>query len=200
MTTSLRCIHPLIPFITEELFQRIEHMSGVQCNTSILQQGYPSVDDYKRWKCDKSEEKRATIEQIIHSLHLICDKLKVQATISGPGASELEDVKRYFTCRAPTIQNFTFAETITQEKNLIHVPIHNSQIVIEIEARNEHRATMIRQLETRLGKLKKDEKLSEKHATHEEVRNGNGFNVTLTIFSYFPSTATEDCCGSEDGM
>lgn len=200
MTTSLRCIHPLIPFITEELFQRIQHMSGVQCNTSILQQGYPTVDDYKRWKCDKSEEKRAIIEQIIHCLHLICDKLKVQATISGPGALELEDVKRYFTCRAPTIQNLTFGEKITQEANLIHVPIDNSEIIIEIEARNEHRATMIRQLETRLGKLRKDEMLSEKHGTHEEVRNGNRFNVTLTMFPYFHSTATEDCCGSEDGM
>ena len=113
---------------------------------------------------------------------------------------QLEDVKRYFTCRAPTIQNLAFAETMTQEKNLIHVPVDNSQIVIEIEARNEHRVTMIRQLETRLGKLRKDEKLSEKHGTHEEVRNGNRFNVTLTIIPYFHSTATEDCCGSEDAM
>nr|VFJ67700.1 MAG: valyl-tRNA synthetase [Candidatus Kentron sp. FM]VFJ69102.1 MAG: valyl-tRNA synthetase [Candidatus Kentron sp. FM]VFK16633.1 MAG: valyl-tRNA synthetase [Candidatus Kentron sp. FM] len=47
LETSLRLIHPLMPFISEEIWQRIAPMAGIQ-GRSIMAQPYPDLDDALR--------------------------------------------------------------------------------------------------------------------------------------------------------
>jgi len=46
LETSLRMLHPLMPFITEEIWQKIATLIGVNtADTSIMLQAYPRVDE-----------------------------------------------------------------------------------------------------------------------------------------------------------
>lgn len=46
LETSLRMVHPLMPFITEEIWQKIATLIGIETsNTSIMLQAYPAVDN-----------------------------------------------------------------------------------------------------------------------------------------------------------
>lgn len=47
LRTALSCIHPIIPFITEELFQRICHLHHKELRVSILEAGFPDAKDWK---------------------------------------------------------------------------------------------------------------------------------------------------------
>jgi len=46
LEASLRMLHPLMPFITEEIWQKIATLTGVEtANTSIMLQAYPRADE-----------------------------------------------------------------------------------------------------------------------------------------------------------
>ncbi|HSG60174.1 MAG TPA: valine--tRNA ligase [Pseudomonadales bacterium] len=46
LETTLRMAHPLMPFITEEIWQRVAPLAGIQGETIMLQ-GYPEADERK---------------------------------------------------------------------------------------------------------------------------------------------------------
>jgi len=62
METLLRLVHPVMPFITEEIWQRTAPLAGVSGNT-IMQQPYPAADDqpYDRAAIEEIEWVKAFI-------------------------------------------------------------------------------------------------------------------------------------------
>ena len=47
LSTWLRLIHPIIPFITEEAWHQISHLIGKEDTSSIMMEPYPKVDETK---------------------------------------------------------------------------------------------------------------------------------------------------------
>ena len=47
LSTWLRLIHPIIPFITEEAWHQISHLIGKEDTSSIMMEAYPKVDETK---------------------------------------------------------------------------------------------------------------------------------------------------------
>jgi valyl-tRNA synthetase len=62
METLLRLVHPVMPFITEEIWQRVAPLAGITGNT-IMQQPYPAPDEhhYDRNAIDEIEWVKAFI-------------------------------------------------------------------------------------------------------------------------------------------
>ena len=51
ITTGLKLLHPLMPFLTEELYQRLQHdFQQGQTVSSILNETYPEYDEWERWE------------------------------------------------------------------------------------------------------------------------------------------------------
>ncbi|MBI4987010.1 MAG: class I tRNA ligase family protein, partial [Rhodocyclales bacterium] len=75
LETSLRLAHPLIPFITEELWQTVAPIAG-RSGASIMQQAYPQAD---LARCDdKAEAWVATLKQMVNA----CRSLRGEMNLS----------------------------------------------------------------------------------------------------------------------
>ena len=61
---GLRMLHPMMPFLTEELWHRLPHYSGFASKTIMLA-GYPKCEG---WKFDDIEEKMKCMLDIVHNV------------------------------------------------------------------------------------------------------------------------------------
>lgn len=81
LDTSLRLLHPLIPFISEELFQRLHHLTGHDVEsggeyTSILERSYPRDVDFIDWSNNQVEEDISLILMIVSKLRSVIKDLE----------------------------------------------------------------------------------------------------------------------------
>ncbi|CAG2100961.1 unnamed protein product [Medioppia subpectinata] len=77
--TGLRLLHPFMPFITEELFQRLARRTGNE-PPSICVTPYPQVDQFE-WKRDEQLENDVSLMQnIIHSVRSLRSEYNLAKT------------------------------------------------------------------------------------------------------------------------
>ncbi|KAH9548136.1 hypothetical protein CY35_11G073900 [Sphagnum magellanicum] len=75
LDTGLRLLHPFMPFLTEELWQRLPQKPGVvKAKSSIMVADYPTV--IQEWRNEEAEAEMAVIEAIVRatrSLRMVYD-------------------------------------------------------------------------------------------------------------------------------
>ncbi|CAK9197057.1 unnamed protein product, partial [Sphagnum troendelagicum] len=75
LDTGLRLLHPFMPFLTEELWQRLPQKPGfVKSKSSIMVADYPTV--IQEWRNEEAEAEMAVIEAIVRatrSLRMVYD-------------------------------------------------------------------------------------------------------------------------------
>lgn len=76
LDTSLRLLHPLIPFISEELFQRLLHLTDQEVTErSILDHAYPNNLDFIDWANSQIENEVSLILHLVSKLRSVTKDL-----------------------------------------------------------------------------------------------------------------------------
>ncbi|KAF9617189.1 hypothetical protein IFM89_035071 [Coptis chinensis] len=73
LDNGLRLLHPFMPFVTEELWQRLPKTSGSCLKESIMISEYPSVT--KKWTNETTESQMDLVEGIVRSLRSLRSQL-----------------------------------------------------------------------------------------------------------------------------
>lgn len=66
---GLRLLHPFMPFVTEELWQRLPRRQSDK--PSIMISTYPSPSQFDAWRNEKIENEMKIVEEIVHQLRSI---------------------------------------------------------------------------------------------------------------------------------
>ncbi|TDH70005.1 hypothetical protein CCR75_006777 [Bremia lactucae] len=87
---SMRLLHPFIPFVTEELWQRIH--KGIE--SSILCAPYPEKSEMTCWIDVDAEERMAFLIEVIHGIRSLCHTVKILSS----KANESEQMTVHIVC------------------------------------------------------------------------------------------------------
>lgn len=74
LETCLRLLHPLMPFITEEIWQSIAPLAG-KTGASLMLQSYPKFDENK--KDLHSEQNLTWLKSVVHSIRIIRSEMNI---------------------------------------------------------------------------------------------------------------------------
>ncbi len=80
---ALRLLHPMMPFLTEELWQRLESAAGAKLGKSISLAAYPVYEEALHDAAAESE--MATMQSIITSARTIRAERKIDRKLNVPG-------------------------------------------------------------------------------------------------------------------
>ncbi len=81
LETLLRLIHPIMPFITEEIWQTVARLLGNN-NTSIMTQSYPIF--HKKWVDEDAEKEMGWLQRIIVAIRTIRSEMNVSPAKMTP--------------------------------------------------------------------------------------------------------------------
>jgi valyl-tRNA synthetase len=119
LETVLRLAHPLIPFVTEELWQAVAPLAGRKTHASIMLAAYPACDPAKL--DDASEGKVRQLKEIAHACRNLRGEMgispaqKVPLFVSGGGETP-RDCAPYLKALAK-LSEVTFIERLPEEAN-----------------------------------------------------------------------------------
>ena len=72
IVTGLKLLHPLMPFLTEELYQRIQHeFLRTDTISSIMVESYPEYDDWKKWEHPQADNDMNNCMDIVYSVRSV---------------------------------------------------------------------------------------------------------------------------------
>ena len=172
LETLLRLLHPIIPFITEEIWQTIQPILNIK-GDSILQQAYPATDD--KHNIPMANDKIAWLQQLIGKLRTIRSEMGVAPNKSikilfqhGTDADKtIIDQLSYF------IKNLTKTESWEWIANDVTPPASASTVINTLDC-HIPLADIIDKDEERNRLLKEIKKLSTEHEkSNHKLNNPN---------------------------
>jgi valyl-tRNA synthetase len=110
----LRCLHPLIPFITEEIWQRVAPVAGIEaCKTSIMIQPFPNAADFAA--DDAAERELLWIQKFILGIRQIRGEMDIapnkhlSVQLQDPAADDLRLLKvhKHYLINLARLENIT---------------------------------------------------------------------------------------------
>ncbi len=159
----LRLIHPFMPFISEEIWQRLPGAN--QAQISIMQQSWPHMQPELVNKND--EEQMEAAFAVINAVRNMraelevnpASRIDIQISASGPARKTLELCTGYIKNLAK-IENLTLVEKYAPEKNRYAVVLKDMHIVMPLEGLVDV-AQQIRKNSLKIEKLKTEIKNKE---------------------------------------
>lgn len=143
LETSLRLLHPYMPFVTEELWQNLKQRlpSGWQKSESIMISAYPEAD--KKAIDPEAERVMESIIEIIHSIRNVRAEHKVESARWIEVQVYAGELKSAITAYSEVIQTLARARPITfldsreeapRGENIVALVLKESEIVIPMES------------------------------------------------------------------
>jgi valyl-tRNA synthetase len=126
----MRCMHPVMPFITEEIWQRLQPLLGQDAQTIMLS-AYPAVAESQQPSVIDSLTAFQAVVQGIRSM-----RSELQLAPSKPAPVILRasgSVKTVFSAHEPMLQSLTKCDRITWIEPDINAPASASCVAGEIE-------------------------------------------------------------------
>ncbi len=138
LSDILRALHPFMPFITEEIWQRLAPETG-----SIVPQSYPQADE--RWFDDQAEDDMSRVQAAIVAVRSLRADLrippgqKVTVTMTAPGEADAQalDSQRECICSLASVESLAIrtapaeppADVLTQVAEGIEVYLHLAETI-----------------------------------------------------------------------
>jgi len=130
----LRVLHPFMPFVTEEIWQRLNGLTGQQDNgiTSIMVQAWPHIEEQMIDK--KTENKLSLIFDIITTIRNLRQELEipVQKNIELVVSTNNKENKELIELISPYIKNLARLSTLKIDKEYKHIKSSITAVIKDI--------------------------------------------------------------------
>ena len=134
LETILRLLHPIMPFITEELWQVIAPLANAKTADSIMLAAYPQAD--KEQIVQTAFDKMAALKDLVEEVRKLRGEMGIAPNVKAPlfveGSAELEGLLKYL----PSLTRLTEAKLVDSLPEAEDAPVavcNGARLMLKVE-------------------------------------------------------------------
>ena len=134
LETILRLLHPIMPFITEELWQVVAHLANAKTADSIMLAAYPQAD--KEQIVQTAFDKMAALKDLVEEVRKLRGEMGIAPNVKAPlfveGSAELEGLLKYL----PSLTRLTEAKLVDSLPEAEDAPVavcNGARLMLKVE-------------------------------------------------------------------
>lgn len=134
LETILRLLHPIMPFITEELWQVVASLANAKTADSIMLAAYPQADKEKI--VQTAFDKMAALKDLVEEVRKLRGEMGIAPNVKAPlfveGSAELEGLLKYL----PSLTRLTEAKLVDNLPEAEDAPVavcNGARLMLKVE-------------------------------------------------------------------
>ena len=134
LETILRLLHPIMPFITEELWQVVAPLANAKTADSIMLAAYPQADKEKI--VQMAFDKMAALKDLVEEVRKLRGEMGIAPNVKAPlfveGSAELEGLLKYL----PSLTRLTEAKLVDSLPEAEDAPVavcNGARLMLKVE-------------------------------------------------------------------
>ena len=134
LETILRLLHPIMPFITEELWQVVAPLANAKTADSIMVAAYPQAD--KEQIVQTAFDKMAALKDLVEEVRKLRGEMGIAPNVKAPlfveGSAELEGLLKYL----PSLTRLTEAKLVESLPEAEDAPVavcNGARLMLKVE-------------------------------------------------------------------
>ena len=134
LETILRLLHPIMPFITEELWQVVAPLANAKTADSIMLAAYPQAD--KEQIVQTAFDKMAALKDLVEEVRKLRGEMGIAPNVRAPlfveGSAELEGLLKYL----PSLTRLTEAKLVDSLPEAEDAPVavcNGARLMLKVE-------------------------------------------------------------------
>lgn len=134
LEAALRLLHPIIPFITEELWQAVAPLANAKTTDSIMLAAYPQADKEKI--VQTAFDKMAALKDLVEEVRKLRGEMGIAPNVKAPlfveGSAELESLLKYL----PSLTRLTEAKLVDSLPEAEDAPVavcNGARLMLKVE-------------------------------------------------------------------
>ena len=134
LETILRLLHPIMPFITEELWQVVAPLANAKTADSIMLAAYPQADKEKI--VQTAFDKMAALKDLVEEVRKLRGEMGIAPNVKAPlfveGSAELEGLLKYL----PSLTRLTEAKLVDSLLEAEDAPVavcNGARLMLKVE-------------------------------------------------------------------
>ena len=134
LETILRLLHPIMPFITEELWQVVAPLANAKTADSIMLAAYPQADKEKI--VQTAFDKMAALKDLVEEVRKLRGEMGIVPNVKAPlfveGSAELEGLLKYL----PSLTRLTKAKLVDNLPEAEDAPVavcNGARLMLKVE-------------------------------------------------------------------
>ena len=134
LEAALRLLHPIMPFITEELWQAVAPLANAKHSDSIMLAAYPVADQEKI--VPAAFDKMGSLKELVEEVRKLRGEMGIAPNVKAPlfveGGSELADLLKYL----PALTRLTEAKLVDTLPEAEDAPVavcNGARLMLKVE-------------------------------------------------------------------
>ncbi|MBQ9619601.1 MAG: class I tRNA ligase family protein, partial [Neisseriaceae bacterium] len=133
LESVLRLLHPLIPFITEEIWQTVAPLANAKTVDSIMLAKYP---EYQEKPVSGSLKEMATLQEVVNAIRNLRGEMGVAPSVKAPLLLESKDDLSAILPYLPNLAKLTevrLMDTLPQDEDAPVAVAANARLMLKVE-------------------------------------------------------------------